>query len=436
MNEANPKSEHKGFWVDLTPLKHSNAFARLWVGGAVSQIGAHMTAVAVGMHVFDITGSTFAVSMVAFWALAPMIIAGLWGGMIADAFDRRLVSLISASVSWASIIVLATVSFMGVLQTWPLYVLAAINAASTTIMWTTRSAILPRLLPPALLPAASALHGITFGIAVTVGPAVGGVLASTVGFSWTYTVDAVLFAAGFLGILTLPQIKPGEAVQKPGLASLREGWQFLRQSPNLRATFIYDIIAMTFGQPRALFPAVGMLVLGGGYTTAGLLTAGVAVGAFASSLFSGWLGRVRWQGRAVTLAIMGYGVSIILFALVLLVAIIDGGSKAAEPRYILIALALIALALSGATDNISAVFRTTILQVATPDSMRGRLQGISTVVVTGGPRVGDLFVGALATFMAAWAPPLIGGLAIAGAMFVLLRTARVFMKYDALDPQP
>lgn len=423
-------------FVDLTPLRHSKAFARLWVGGAVSQIGAHMTAVAVGMHVYDITGSTLAVSLVALWALGPMIVAGLWGGMIADAFDRRKVSLIAAVVSWASIAGLATITFMGATQTWPLYVLAAINSAAATILWTTKAAILPRLLPTQLLPAASALHGIVFGTSVTVGPALAGVLASSVGFAWTYAIDVLLFTAGFIGILTLPAIKPDGAVQKPGLKSLNEGLQFLKKSPNIRATFIYDIIAMTLGQPRALYPAIGMLVLGGGYTTAGILTSGVALGALASSLFSGWLGKVRWQGRAVTIAISIYGLSILLFGATLLVAHLSGGSTLTEPRTLLITAALITLFISGAADNVSAVFRTTILQVATPDNMRGRLQGISTIVVAGGPRVGDLFVGMLAAATALWAPPVIGGLAIVSTMLLLMRSTKAFMQYDALNPKP
>lgn len=395
-----------------------------------------MTIVAVGMHIYDITRSTFAVSLVALWALGPMIIAGLWGGMLADVFDRRTLSIITALVSWGSIIVLATITFMGVAVTWPLYVLAAINAASATILGATRAAIMPRLLPPNLIPAASALYGITFGIAVSVGPALAGVFAATVGFGWTYLVDALLFTAGFLGIMSLPKIAPEGQAAKPGLQSLKDGWAFLKQSPNIRATFVYDLIAMTFGQPRVVFPAVGMLALGGGYVTAGALTTAVAVGTFVSSVASGWLGRVRYQGRAVTIAIACYGVSIALFGLVVLIAMLTGGGSETEPRTLLLVCAFVALAMSGASDNVSAVFRSTILQVAAPDEMRGRMQGIFTIVVTGGPRLGDLYAGALVAIVAMWAPALIGGLMIVALMVTFAKTYRGFIAYDATHPQP
>lgn len=395
-----------------------------------------MTVVAVGMHVYDLTGSTLAVSMVALWSLGPMIIAGLWGGMLADVFDRRKLAITTAVISWASIGALALIAFLGVTQVGYLYVLAAVNAAAATILGTTRSAIMPRLLAPHLLPAASALFGITFGISVAVGPALAGVLASTVGFAWTYLVDVVLFTAGFLGVLSLPPIAPDGQAAKPGLRSLAQGWQFLRQSPNIRATFIYDLIAMGFGQPRVTFPAIGMLVLGGGYTTAGFLTAAVAVGAFCSSLGSGWVGRVRRQGRAIIVAIGVYGLSIMLFGLTVFAAIVTDGSSATEPRFVLIALAAFALAVSGASDNISAVFRSTILQVAAPDHMRGRLQGVFMIVVTGGPRLGDLWAGLLTATLALWAPAVFGGLVILACMGLAAKLASGFMAYDSATPRP
>lgn len=402
----------------------------------MSLIGAQMTIVAVGMHVYDITLSTLAVSLVAVWALGPMIVAGIWGGMIADVFDRRIVSIVTALIAWASIVGLAAVAFLGVTHTWVLYVLAALNAASSTILGATRSAIVPRLLPPNLVPAATALYGIMFGTAITVGPALAGILVSTIGFGWTYLIDVALFTAGFIGILTLPAIEPEPGAARPGLASLREGWRFLRRAPNIRATFIFDLIAMTFGQPRVTFPALGMIVLGGGYVTTGVLTAAVAVGALLSGLASGWFGRVRRQGVAITYAIAGYGASILLFGVVIIIAIATGGASEERPRFVLITLAAIMLALSGASDNVSAVFRSTILQVATPDAMRGRLQGVFTVVVAGGPRLGDMYAGFLAAVIALWAPALFGGLIIVTLMVVAARLHRGFMAYDATTPIP
>lgn len=436
MNEPHDKRRKSRFFVDLTPLRVSAPFARLYIGNSVSLIGAQMTVVAVGMHVYDITASTLAVSFVALWSLGPMIIAGLWGGMLADVIDRRTLSLTTAIVSWASIGALTLIAFLGVAHTWPLYALAALNASATTILGATRAAIMPRLLPANLIPSASALFGITFGIGLAIGPALAGVLVSSIGFGWTYLVDVLLFTAGFLGVLSLPPIKPGGEAAKPGLQSLREGWQFLRNAPNIRATFIYDIIAMTFGQPRVTFPAIGMLVLGGGYTTAGLLSASVAIGAFLSSLSSGWVGSVIRQGVAVTWAIAGYGIAIAGFGAVILAGILTGGGTETAPRLGLLVLACLMLAMSGASDNVSAVFRSTILQVAAPDHMRGRLQGVFTVVVTGGPRVGDLWAGMLTASLALWAPGILGGLMIVALMAVAAKVASGFMSYDATDPKP
>lgn len=440
--------------VDTTPLKESPAFARLWWSNSIAQIGAQATIVAVGLHIYDLTGSTFAVSLVALWALGPMIVAGLIGGALSDIYDRRLVALVTAIVAWVSVGTMTVIAFLGVSATWPFYALAAINAASATIMGTARGAIVPRLISTQLLPAAAALGGITMGVAVTVGPAVAGVLVAAVGVPWTFLLDVVLFTAGFFGLLSLPPVPPLRAestddsevvaARKLGAAfgSILESLRFLKHAPNVRATFIYDIIAMTLGQPRVVFPAAGAVVLGGGAITVGALTAAYAAGSLLSSLFSGPLGGVRRQGRAVTLSISVYGAAIAAFGAVLLVTAIANGSAwitgdaELPPNYLAIGAAFLALAGAGAADNVSAVFRSTILQSAAPDDVLGRMQGLFYVVVAGGPRIGDLVAGALATVIALWAPALVGGLVISAVMLVLLRTARSFQGYDARNPQP
>lgn len=427
----------RGLLVDLAPLRASPAFARLWAGTAVSTIGAQMTVVAVGLHIYALTGSTFAVALVALWALGSMILAGFVGGALSDRFDRRFVVLVTAMVAWSSVATMTTIAFLGVAVTWPYYVLAAVNAASATIMGASRGAIVPRLIPTQLLPAASALNGITMGLAVTVGPALAGVLVAGAGFAWTYLVDAVLFIGAFVGILGLPHIHPEGQRAAPGLASVLESLRFLRRAPSVRATFVVDLIAMGLGTPRAIFPAVGMLVLGGGAVTVGVLTASYAIGALLSSLFSGPLGRVRWQGRAVTVSVAVYGVCLALFGAVLAVTSAFGGvAPGGEVLVLPLGLAMLALAGAGASDNVSAIFRSTIMQAAAPDEVRGRMQGLFFVVVAGGPRVGDLYAGALATLLALWAPPLIGGVVIVAVMLVLLRTYRSFQHYDGLNPTP
>lgn len=429
----------RGLLVDLTPLRHSPQFARLWIGSSIAQIGAQVTIVAVGLHVYALTRSTLAVSFVALWALGPMILAGFVGGALADRFDRRAVALVTAVVAWMSIGTMTAIAFLEVAATWPYYALAAINAASATILGATRGAILPRLLPTQLLPAAAALSGITMGLSVTVGPAIAGVLVAVAGFPWTYLLDGVLFTAAFIGILGLPAMRPEGAPSAPGFSSVVESLRFLRGAPNVRATFVTDLIAMTLGTPRVVFPAVGALVLGGGAVTVGLLTSAFAFGALISGLLSGPLGRVRRQGRAVTGAIAVYGACTALFGGVLLVTGIALPAVGGADRAVVwpaLVLAGAALAGAGAADNVSAVFRTTILQAAAPDEVRGRMQGLFYVVVAGGPRVGDLLAGALATAIALWAPALLGGLAILAVMLVMLRLRGGFQRYDGRHPTP
>jgi len=427
-------------FVDLSPLRESPAFARLWLGNAVSGIGGQMTIVAVGLQIYHLTGSTFAVALVGGIALVPMIFAGLYGGMLADAFDRRLILFVAACIAWATTIALVTLTLTGVHVVWPYYIVTTVNAVAVTVIGAVRAAVTPRILPLRLVPAAAALTGIANGLMVTIGPAIAGVLVASVGFAWTYSVDIVLFLTAFMGILSLPKLLPQGEIQRPGLESLKYGVRFLRTAPNVRMSFLVDIVAMTFGQPRVLFPALGAIVLGGGAVTVGILTAAGAVGAFISSIFSGQTGHVRFQGRAIGWSIGIYGAFIAGFGVVALVAdrglSSHAGASAVTPNLVAIVIASIVLAGAGAADNISSIFRQTILQSAVPDSMRGRLQGVFTIVVTGGPRVGDLYVGAIASIGALWLPPLLGGIVIIVVIATLLRFQRTFRHYDSASPTP
>lgn len=431
---------HSGAFIDLRPFRVSPAFTRMWVGSTLSGLGGQLTITAVMLHMFALTQDTFAVAMIAVAGLVPMVFAGLYGGMLADAFDRRTVALIAASFTFASTVLLAVLAWTHAVTPAWLYVLSIINSSANSIVMTTRSAIVPRLIPRELLAAASALGGITMGIMVMAGPALAGVLVATAGFQWTYTIDVVLMIGLFLGLWTLPQLRPEGVISRPGLESLRTGLAFLKRAPNIRTQYVLDVFAMTFGQPLALFPAIGVFVLGGGEITTGILTAAVAAGAFISSLFSGPVSRYRWHGKGIERAIIVYGASIALFALVLLLG--TQGVFAAVPaseanaNIILIAFACLALSLSGAADNVSAIYRSTMMQSAVPDSMRGRLQGIFTVVVTGGPRLGALYAGTLAVTGALWFPPLLGGMLIIVLVATFARLNPRFRAYDADHPEP
>jgi MFS family permease len=443
MDDETPPAR-RGAFLDLSPLREAPPFARLWGARAVAGIGSQLTLVAVGLNVFALVrptegaaSATFAVALTGVLALVPTVIAGLYGGMLADAFDRRTVALVSGIVSWLATLALAALSWTGSETVWSLYALTVLSATATTVLQAGESAATPRLLPARLLPAASALNGIAVGISITLGPGLAGVLVAAVGFQWCYTIDAVLFLATLAALLSLPRLPPEGRVERPGLASLATGVAFLRGAPNIRTSFVVDIVAMTFGQPRVLFPAVGAVLLGGGALTVGLLSAAFAIGALLSSVFSGRLGGVRRQGLAIERAIEVYGLCIALFGAVLALAAAGEATRLlpnpAGPVWVVLAAVLLAGA--GAADNVSSIFRNTVLQTAAPDSMRGRLQGVFIVVVTGGPRVGDLYAGVLAATGLLFLPPLAGGVLIIALVALIVRR-RGFLAYDARHPTP
>jgi MFS family permease len=408
----------------------------MWIGSVLAGIGGQLTIVTVMLHVFALTENTFAVSMIAVAGLVPMILAGLYGGMLADAFDRRRVALIAAAVTFASTGLLAALTWTGAETIWWLYVLSIVNSAANSVGMATRTAIVPRLVPRDLLASASALNGVAFGLTVLAGPAAAGILVALTGYGWTYTIDVVLMLSMFLGLWTLPALRPEGEVVRPGLASLVDGWRFLRRAGNIRMQYLVDIIAMTFGQPLVLFPALGTALLGGGAVTTGILTAAVAVGTFTSSLFSGRVVQYRWHGRGIERAVEAYGASILAFGVVLLIGAFSSPATENLPHIGLIIAACITLALSGASDNVSSIYRNTMMQAAVPDSMRGRLQGVFIIVVAGGPRVGALYAGTLASLTTLWFPPLLGGFLVIALVALLARRNRRFRAYDAENPEP
>jgi MFS family permease len=339
-------------------------------------------------------------------------------------------------VTFVSTALLAILTWTGGETIWWLYVLSMVNSAANSVGMATRTAIVPRLISRDKLAAASALNGISMGLTVMAGPALAGLLVALTGYGWTYTIDVVLMMSMFLGLWTLPALRPEGDIVRPGLASLVDGWRFLRRAGNIRMQYVLDIVAMTFGQPLVLFPALGTVLLGGGALTTGILTAAVAVGTFASSLLSGRVVQYRWHGRGIERAVEAYGAAILGFGIVLLVGSFTAPATELVPNTPLIVVACILLALSGAADNVSSIYRNTMMQAAVPDAMRGRLQGVFIVVVAGGPRLGALYAGTLSTFTALWFPPLLGGLLVIVLAATLARTSTRFRAYDAENPEP
>lgn len=418
--------------LDLTPLKVSVPYRRLWIGISLSGIGTHLTTVAVGLQVYDLTGSTFRVGLVGLFALAPLVVLGLYGGAIVDAYDRRRVVIVSATGLLLVATGFAVQAWLDLGLVWLLYALVAVQNGFFAVNSPARTAIIPRLLPGRLLPAANALGSLSMSLGLTIGPLLAGVLIDSVGYGWTYSIEAVLLAFALTTLLALPPMPPHGVVRRAGLRSVLEGLSYLRTRPNVRMTFLVDLCAMVLAMPRVLFPAVAAAVLGGGPTTVGILVAGMAAGSFLAGLFSGPLGHVRRQGLAVVVAVIAWGLAVVAFGLVLVVVPgpANGGAHwALWP-------AVVCVALAGAADTVSAVFRMTILQAATPDELRGRLQGVFIVVVAGGPRLGDLVLGSLSELSGeAWAAVL-GGLACIVIVSALAVAQRRFVRYDARHPQP
>ncbi|MBD7951277.1 MFS transporter [Oerskovia rustica] len=448
-----------GILADTTPLRVSPPFRRLWWGLGISNLGSQLTVVAVGLQVYALTGSTLAVGVLGIFALVPLVALGLYGGALVDAYDRRKVALLASWALWVVTGLLALQAWLDVGSVGVLYGLVALQSAAFAINNPARSAIIPRLVEPRLLPAANALQTISWSVALTVGPLLGAFLVALWGYGIAYTIDAVLFAAALWAVWRLPSIPPvltsdvSEPASTPGhggpdnpagdgaaprrkvvgISSVVDGLRYLATRPNVRTTFLVDLAAMILAFPRVLLPAVGVLFIGGGETTTGVLSAAFAVGAVLAGVFSGALSRVRWQGLVIAWAITAWGLSIAAFGAVLLLV----GST--NPSQVLVGglvAACVALALAGASDAVSAVFRQTILQTATPDDMRGRLQGVFIVVVAGGPRLGEVVLGAQASwFGEAWAA-VAGGLACIVVVWLILRAQPRFLRYDALHPEP
>jgi hypothetical protein len=409
--------------ADTTPLRESRDYRRWWAGYSISFTGTQLTQFAIPVQVYFLTHSSLAVGFVGLIVIGPLITMGLIGGSIADATDRRRLTLITSTCLLVLSALLAVQAALHVNQLWLLYLIAPVQAMFGATDSAARGAILPRLVRREMMPAANALGQLGFNAGLSLGPLLGGLLIGTVGFAWAYGVDALTFLAVLYAVWRLPAMPPEGEIAKPGFQSVLEGLRFLGPRKNLLMTFLVDINAMVFGMPRALFPAIGTTWFHGGAATVGLLAAAPSAGAFLGAATSGWAGRIRRQGLAVLVSVCVWGGSIALF----------GFSRVLHTP---LGLALVLLAIAGAADMVSAIFRNTILQVATPDALRGRLQGVFIVVVTGGPRLGDFEAGAVANAFGLTASVVSGGLACIAGVALLSARYPSFSGYDARDPVP
>ena len=405
--------------VDVSPLRASRDFRRLWFGLLVSETGYQFTLVATFVQMRQLTGSAAAVGAIGLVGVVALVLGTLVAGAFVDSYDRRTL-LIGAQFSY---IAASGLLFVGALMddTPVALVYAGIGliAATSALDGPTRSAMTPRLVGRDLMPAAAALNQVVWNATGLIGPALAGLVIAEFDVAVAYVIDLATYGAMLLAALMIRPMPPERAPGSPtGWSAVREGFAYLSGRPVLQSTFLIDVIAMVFGMPRALFPFLAQLQFDAGARVTGLLFSAPAVGALIGALTTGWVGRIRHQGRAVIWAVMLWGVGITAFGLV--------GDR--------LWLALVCLAFAGAADVISAVFRNTILQLSVPDALRGRLSGIHILVVTGGPRLGDLEAGLVAAAFTPQVSVVSGGLLCIAGTALLAALVPALWNYHAGDP--
>lgn len=400
--------------MDARPFRYVQ-FRRLFLGNLLTQVGAQMTLVAVGVQVWRMTGSEAMVGYTSLWALVPLIVFGLIGGALADTIDRRTLVIWSTVLTAITSVLLYAQALMDVGSVWLVWALVALQSAAAAAYRPARAAMLPKLIPDELIPAANTIASSTQSGAMIIGPLVAGVIVAKAGVNWAYLAEAVLLVLALLSLIGLPVMPAahdlgGRNPFRTAIGDTVDGFRYLRTQPLLTMQYVVDLIAMVFGWPLAVFPALADNRFGAG--SIGWLYAGASIGAVAAGLFSGWISHIKRHGATIVISVALWGAAIAAFAFT---------SN--------LVLGLACLAVAGAADLVSASLRMTMLQVLTPDAMRGRMQGVFMVVVAGGPRLGDVRLGAMATLftptIALWS----GGVIIVVAMAVIALTFRLLWSY-------
>jgi MFS family permease len=400
--------------MDVRPLKESLAFRRLWVGNGLSAIGSQMTTFAVALQIFTLTHSSFAVGGVGLAMALPAVAFGLFGGSVVDAVDRRKLVLRTSSCLAVISVVFAVQAFAGLRQIWPLYCLVAVESLLGCLNAPARRTFLPRLLPAERVPAGAALTMFTMHGSVIIGPSLAGVIAAAWGLKVCYVIDAVSFAAALYATFRLPPMPPQGSIARPGVRAVLAGLTFIGRSKVLFGALLSDMSATLLGMPIALFPAINAAHFGGTAQTLGLLTAAPSIGGVLGSVLSGPVGRVSRQGRAMLVAGGVWGAGLVGFGLANILW-----------------LALVFLAIAGAADVLSVVFRTSMIQVATPDEQRGRVSAAEYVVGAGFPQLGNFRAGAVASLTSPTISAVSGGLTTIAGSLVIAMALPAFTRYRA-----
>jgi MFS family permease len=401
-------------WIDLDPLRRFPQFRLLWTGFLIRTIGNQLTVVAVPLQVFRLTHSSLDVGLVSTVQLAPLLVGSFLGGSLIDSLDRRRLLLCTQLLLAATSVGLA-LNAAHRPSLWPLFLCSAMAAGFQGVDNPASSAVLVHVVPRDTIVSANALWQALFNVGQVAGPAVAGILLTHLSIQIVFWLDVASYGCSFVMIWRLAPIpRPVRAVgSATGFGAMFEGLRHIRRHQPLQGVFVADLDAMVFGMPRALFPAMGLLRFHGGATAVGLLYAAPGAGALLGALVTGWVTRVRRQGRAVLVSVMAWGVGVALFGV------------ATD-----LALALCFLALAGAADVFSAIFRGSILQLAAPSSLLGRIQAVQTAVITGGPRLGDLEHGAVAALTTPEISVVSGGIACVLGALALVRLLPGFDRFE------
>jgi MFS family permease len=406
-----------GLFIDIEPLRTYRQFRLLWTGFLIRTIGNQLTVVAVPYQVYRLTHSSLDVGLVSLVQVGPLLVGSLLGGTIVDAFERRRVLIMTQILLASTSLGLALNSGYHKPALWPIFLCSALAAGYQGVDSPASTALIVSVVGREGIVGANALWQALFSVGQIAGPAVAGLLLARISINFVYWIDVTTYGASLIAVLRMSRPPPVEDA-KPrdlGFGAMVGGLKYLKGHQALEGIFLGDLIAMTLGMPRALFPALGLVRFHGGAGTVGLLYAAPGVGALVGALLTGWVRGVKRQGRAVMLAIVGWGVAITLFGL--------------SPW---LAPALVLLGAAGASDVFSAVFRGSILQLETPPGLLGRMQAVQIAVVTGGPRFGDLEHGAVAALLGPVTAVVSGGLACIAGVAVLAKALPKFTNL-ALD---
>jgi len=396
--------------IDVGPLRRHRDFRLLFIGQAVTFLGSMITYVALPFQAYQLTGSSLVVGALGVAEFAPLILMALVGGALADATDRRrmvqLTELGFAGASGALVVNALTDSP----QVWVLFACSIVMAALDGLQRPSLEGLVPRLVERDELPAAGALSSFRMTIGMVAGPAIGGVLIATIGLPLTYGLDVATFLFSLAMLRLMRAVPPPPGAEAPSLRRIMEGVRYARSRPDLLGTYIVDIVAMFFGMPMALFPAIAEGF--GGAGALGLLYAAPSVGSLIATVSSGWTAKVRRHGRAICLAAAGWGAAIVAFGL-------------ADNLWV----ALVFLAVAGGADMISGLFRSVMWNSTIPDELRGRLAGIEQVSYSTGPLLGNVESGVAASLIGVRGAVVSGGLLCVVGVAITAMALPVFWRY-------